>query len=116
GENFSYFGGSTDAPDVFDSVLDAIDGWYAESFNYDYAQPRSTASEEIYHFTQMIWKSTFQMGFGVFRNNTSKRTFVVALYNPSGNVLARPPDSFRRFRGNVTVPVKPFQPYDFSFY
>ncbi|CAG7820318.1 unnamed protein product [Allacma fusca] len=116
GENLAFFGRNTGAPEALDSLVDAIDGWYAESYDYDYEQPQSSTSAEIYHFTQMIWNSTFQMGFGIFRNYTSKRTYVVALYEPKGNILIRPPDSFKWFRGNVTAPVMSFQNQDYDMY
>jgi hypothetical protein len=38
------------------------------------------------HFTQVVWKGSDEIGFGIAKTNTGK-TFIVANYNPAGNTV-----------------------------
>ena len=59
-----------------------VDNWYNESKNHDFKKDYQKGTE---HFTQMIWKDTKEVGFGIA--NKGNRCFVVANYYPPGNFL-----------------------------
>ena len=71
----------------------AAKSWYAEQKNYDFNNPHLT--NENLHFTQMIWKATRDVGFGVAMSKTGNFYFV-AKYDPPGNQ-----DSYVAFRKNA---------------
>ncbi|CAG7816749.1 unnamed protein product [Allacma fusca] len=105
GENLAFFSSTSGPPYVLNSVNDAINGWYVECNDYNYAwPPRSSYGKQVYHFTQMVWKSTTYVGFGVYLHPQTGRTYVVALYEPKGNIIEYGPDAYEWFRGNVTAP------------
>ena len=68
--------------------------WYDEiqyhDFNSDYGCSYSG------HFTQLIWKNSKEVGFGVTKNKDGQ-WFVVANYFPAGNIMGK-------FRENVLIP------------
>jgi len=41
---------------------------------------------KVGHFTQMIWKSTKQMGVGAARTADNKTLIIVVNYAPAGNI------------------------------
>lgn len=43
------------------------------------------AKKEFNHFTQLIWKQTAKVGFGMATNRQVNRFHVVAVYDPVGN-------------------------------
>ena len=57
--------------------------WYGENRKFDYEGDWKKGTG---HFTQMIWKETKEVGFGVYRN-IKGQTYVVANYHPAGNVI-----------------------------
>jgi pathogenesis-related protein 1 len=63
----------------------------SKSADYNPANPTYT------HFTQVIWKSTTQLGCavskcdGIFDRSFGKATLYVCLYNPAGNVVGDAP-------------------------
>jgi uncharacterized protein YkwD len=59
----------------------AVDMWYGEASKYDFASPGYKSG--IGHFTQMIWKSSTQLGCGVA--TCGDQTFRVCRYSPPGN-------------------------------
>ena len=63
-------------------VQSAADSWYNEIYLYNYAYP--VFSTLTGHFTQLIWKSTKRVGFGVALDR-SNCAYVVAIYMPPGN-------------------------------
>ena len=58
--------------------------WYEEKneFNFD----KLVYQNECRHFTQMIWKDSIYVGFGLSRSNTGQYYFV-AYYFPAGNIF-----------------------------
>eukprot|EP00794_Sanderia_malayensis_P019050 gene19050-20963_t len=75
------------------SVWKAIKDWYEEvcTKNYDFASSSQTDIKDIAHFTQIVWKSTRELGIGrsIARRGNETCTFFVARYNPSGNWLGQ---------------------------
>ena len=63
-------------------VDDAVHAWYDEGKKYNYSTTSFDPSTS--HFTQLVWKSTTDVGIGVATNGT--KTIVVANYSPPGNV------------------------------
>jgi uncharacterized protein YkwD len=63
-----------------------IDKWYDEVRNYNYRRPGFQS--DAGHFTQIVWKSTKEVGVGKAKTPDGK-VFVVARYRPPGNVVNR---------------------------
>ncbi|KAI3378231.1 hypothetical protein SNEBB_009128 [Seison nebaliae] len=72
----------------------ATDMWYREGAKHDYNEDHQNGTG---HFTQVIWKSTREVGFGRAKADDG-RWFFVAFYYPPGNIL-------NRYRDNV-LPLK----------
>lgn len=68
--------------------------WYAQGAGYDYSRDHQPGTGL---FTQMIWKDSREVGFGVRKTNDG-RYYYVAVYWPAGNVLGQ-------FGNNVFPPV-----------
>ncbi len=68
-----------------------VDQWYKESKSYDYATGRSLTDKNVDNFTQLLWKSSTDIGFGMAASTTKDKNgnywlFVVAYFTPPGNV------------------------------
>ena len=61
----------------------ATEVWYSEKKNYSYSYPRLDAENDA--FTQLIWKSTKELGMGCARDLLTNDMYIVALYRPAGN-------------------------------
>lgn len=75
-----------------------VEAWYNEYKDYDYNNGRAkTKGKVVTHFTQIIWKSTRELGMStaVDKDGSLK---VVARYSPVGNWL-------NEFKENVPPPV-----------
>ena len=57
--------------------------WYSEKGNYSYSYPKLDEKNDA--FTQMVWKSTEELGMGCARDLQTNDMYVVALYRPAGN-------------------------------
>ena len=62
----------------------ATNDWYNESKNYNF---KKDFQKDTGHFTQIIWKDTKEVGFGVA--NRGNTYYVVANYYPPGNFLGQ---------------------------
>ncbi len=69
------------------------DNWYNEIKNYNFDNPGF--KEGIGHFTQLVWKSTSDVGFGI-EVSTDGFYYVVANFFPPGNI-----NSPQYFQDNV---------------
>lgn len=76
------------------TVDDALRIWYSEKGNYDYDKPGFDLSTG--HFTQVVWRDTREVGVGMAKSPDGKLTYMVARYNPPGNIL-------NRFKENVVA-------------
>ncbi|XP_054047044.1 Golgi-associated plant pathogenesis-related protein 1 isoform X1 [Rissa tridactyla] len=63
---------------------DVADRWYSEIKNYSFQNPGFSSGTG--HFTAMVWKNTKKMGVGK-ASASDGSTFVVARYDPAGNVV-----------------------------
>lgn len=61
----------------------AAEVWYSERKNYSYSYPRLDEDNDA--FTQMVWKSTKELGMGCAKDLQTNDMYVVALYRPAGN-------------------------------
>ncbi|MFM7408088.1 MAG: CAP family protein [Cuspidothrix sp.] len=94
GENLYVFytTGSIDAATLANN---AVKTWYDEVSKYNYSKPGFSAATG--HFTQIVWKSSTQLGCGAARgtktmNGTKFNAFyVVCHYAPAGNVQGQFP-------------------------
>ncbi|KAJ8261073.1 hypothetical protein COCON_G00167960 [Conger conger] len=75
---------------------EAVDSWYSEIKDYDFSKPGP--SMETGHFTQLVWKSTTEVGVGLATDGNT--VFVVGQYSPAGNIT-----SVEYFENNVLPPV-----------
>jgi pathogenesis-related protein 1 len=85
GENI--FWGSSYA---FYGTLDASTSWYEEKADYNGKPIGENRGKMIGHYTQMVWKSTREMGAGV-AYCPSGAIIVVASYHPAGNIVGSVP-------------------------
>jgi uncharacterized protein YkwD len=73
----------------------AVKSWYDEVSKYDYNNPGFSSATG--HFTQVVWKSSTQLGCGAAKgvktlNGTKYNAFyVVCHYSPAGNVQGQFP-------------------------
>lgn len=69
--------------------------WYSEVKSYNFEDPEIRDSNK--HFTQLIWKGSKKIGIGEAKSADGRRTYVVALYDPPGNIR-------NKERSNVYLP------------
>ncbi|KAF4524070.1 hypothetical protein B566_EDAN013018, partial [Ephemera danica] len=60
----------------------AVQSWYDEVKNYNHSYP--VFGMNTGHFTQVVWKSTTEMGIAIMKAGNG--VFVVANYSPHGNM------------------------------
>ncbi len=68
------------------SLLDACESWYVEKNQYTYGTVGDANWHGVGHYTQMVWKTTREVGVGVARTK-SGGIIVVASYYPAGNMV-----------------------------
>lgn len=63
--------------------------WYEEISNYNFTTGGiiSLNGGPVGHFTQVVWKNTKQVGFGLASDGEGC-IFIVANYYPSGNIVS----------------------------
>ena len=66
--------------------------WYEEKNEFNFGE--LVYQSECRHFTQMIWKDSIYVGFGLSTSNTGQNYFV-AYYFPAGNI-------FDKFKTNLS--------------
>ncbi|ODM92904.1 Golgi-associated plant pathogenesis-related protein 1 [Orchesella cincta] len=64
----------------------ATTAWMAEAKNYDFLKPNFLSSSTK-QFTQLIWKESDKMGFGVAQKNGYATA--VSAFSPAGNVAGK---------------------------
>lgn len=80
GENIAMFSGR------FEIAADeATNMWYSEVKDYRFDKPGFQGNTG--HFTQVVWKESNELGMGRAQTADGKLTYVVARYNPAGNLL-----------------------------
>lgn len=66
------------------ATMSIIDMWYNENIFYDYSNPKFTY--ETGHFTQIVWKNTKTVGFGISIDAKTNFMYMVMQFYPPGNV------------------------------
>ncbi|XP_029961495.1 Golgi-associated plant pathogenesis-related protein 1 [Salarias fasciatus] len=61
---------------------EAVDSWYAEIKDYNFKNPGFQGNTG--HFTQVVWKSSTELGVGMATDGNT--AFVVGQYRPAGNI------------------------------
>lgn len=89
GENGSWAGAPSGS--TAGSGTDAVDGWYAENSNYDYATGKQidpAPDKPTGHFTALVWKNTTKIGVGrvAGQGKQYSETYIVANFSPAGNM------------------------------
>jgi len=84
---------------------DATDSWYSEVKDYDFSskQPNMKCG----HFTQVVWKTTTEAGFG---KATDKKgaVFICGRYMPAGNNMSAYAENVLNSKtGKIILPEKP---------
>jgi len=72
----------------FPSISSAIKAWYGEKNMYNYGRPGF--AESTGHFTQVVWKSSREIGCAFVECNGKHGTpgkYLVCEYSPAGNVV-----------------------------
>ncbi|ORZ01700.1 CAP domain-containing protein [Syncephalastrum racemosum] len=72
---------------------DAIAAWYNEGEQYSYNNPGFSSSTG--HFTQVVWKSTTQIGCGVKKCPDGSKMYTCS-YSPPGNVVTADNSFFKK--------------------
>ena len=76
------------------SAKAAVKSWYDEIQFYTFGTENN--SSKTFHFTQVVWKNSTELGVGVASANG--QTYVVANYSPPGNYMGN-------FVANVPKPL-----------
>ncbi|XP_016095554.1 Golgi-associated plant pathogenesis-related protein 1-like [Sinocyclocheilus grahami] len=61
---------------------EAVDSWYSEIKDYSFNTPGN--QPKTGHFTQVVWKSSTELGVGLATDGNT--VFVVGQYKPAGNI------------------------------
>ncbi|XP_051513491.1 Golgi-associated plant pathogenesis-related protein 1, partial [Myxocyprinus asiaticus] len=61
---------------------EAVECWYSEIKDYNFEKPGFQSNTG--HFTQVVWKSTTEVGVGMATDGNT--VFVVGQYSPAGNI------------------------------
>ena len=67
------------------SAKAAVRNWYDEIALHNFDRP--TYSPATGHFTQLVWKSTKNLGVGVAFSPNGREVYVVTNYYPAGNIV-----------------------------
>ena len=67
-----------------------VDNWASEKADYNYASNTCAAGKVCGHYTQVVWRSTVEIGCGraVCQDNSQ---VWVCNYNPAGNIIGQRP-------------------------
>lgn len=61
----------------------SVDAWYDEISSYDWSNPGFSSNAG--HFTQVVWKSSTEVGCGIKTCGGLWGDYVICSYNPAGN-------------------------------
>lgn len=64
-----------------------VRAWYSEVGAYNFAEPQF--NKNTGHFTALLWAATRSLGVGMQRSTATGQFYVVANYDPPGNVSGK---------------------------
>jgi len=85
----------------YSSIAGVVKAWYEEEETYDYANPGYSSA--VGHFTQVVWKSSTEIGCALKTQCPQWPTTWICQYNPPGNYIGQ-------FAQNVFPPKAPPPP------
>lgn len=72
--------------------IDAVRCWYNEKPNYDHGSNQCLGGMDCLHYTQMVWRSSVQLGCArVQCDGSGGQYFVTCNYDPPGNMEGEQP-------------------------
>ncbi|KAI9362334.1 CAP domain-containing protein [Pilaira anomala] len=71
----------------FNSLEDVTVAWYLEIYDYNFLTGRSSNGKEVEHFTQMVWKTTTEIGCAATICPNLPGVLYVCDYAPAGNYI-----------------------------
>lgn len=71
------------------SANQAVESWYSEIKDYNFYSHSGSGSGVTGHFTQLVWKSSRELGVGKAVTRDGKTTMVVANFYPAGNYVGQ---------------------------
>lgn len=72
------------------NATDAVGAWVDEKKWYNYANNSCSSGQDCTHYTQIVWRTTTNVGCAVIKCNSGD-TFITCNYYPPGNFVgARP--------------------------
>ena len=90
-------------PNVSDVIQDSVQAWYDEVNGYNFDDPEKSRGI-VGHFTQLVWNTSHWVGMDAIETEDYK-TYVVAVYDPPGNVqqwgALAPGGQFGLYKRNV---------------
>lgn len=57
-----------------------VHGWHEEEMFYDYGERKSKNDRQVFHFTQLVWRDSSQIGCAVTDCSDHTDTFPARLY------------------------------------
>ncbi|KAG9440036.1 hypothetical protein H6P81_020201 [Aristolochia fimbriata] len=72
------------------TAADAVNSWVNERQYYDYGSNSCAAGQQCGHYTQVVWRSSTQLGCARVRCN-SGAIFITCNYYPRGNYIGQRP-------------------------
>uniref|UniRef100_A0A6Q2WZ70 SCP domain-containing protein n=1 Tax=Esox lucius TaxID=8010 RepID=A0A6Q2WZ70_ESOLU len=73
----------TGSPGITATGQEVVDAWYKQVENYDFSKPGH--QDKTGQFTQLVWRSSKEVGVGMANSGTGMVT-VVANFKPAGNI------------------------------
>jgi pathogenesis-related protein 1 len=84
GENLFWGSGKAWTPN------DAVTSWVNEQSDYNYATNTCTAGKVCGHYTQVVWRTTTDVGCASVLCN-DRSVYIICSYNPPGNYVGQRP-------------------------
>ncbi|KAJ3669501.1 hypothetical protein LUZ60_011451 [Juncus effusus] len=73
------------------SGVDAVNAWVAEKQYYDYNTNTCASGKVCGHYTQVVWRSSTQIGCAKVVCDNNGGIFIICSYSPPGNYAGQKP-------------------------